>query len=157
MKRSDPAERRRKRLRAVERRVKVAFNSPWLGRPGVCLASCPPLSFLPMEGWAGAAPHSPLIPLSSARLIDSAESTEMGIISVPQTHPHPAETGYCFGAEVEGTNLCVPGASQGWREWPSTQTWQHDKPWGGLVVMGKVAQASGIQGALLVHGMGKCC
>lgn len=100
-----------------------------------------------------AQPHT--APLSSARLLGRAESTEMGIIPIPQPCPHPAVIRYCFGAEVEGTNLCVPGASQGWREQPSPQTRQRDKPWGGGVVMGKVAQVSGIRGVLLVHGMGK--
>lgn len=77
--------------------------------------------------------------------------------SVPQTHPHPAVTGYCSGAEVEGTDLCVPEALQGWREQPSLQIQQHDRPCEGVVVMGKVAQESGIQGALPMQGMGTCC
>lgn len=78
-------------------------------------------------------------------------------VPVPKAHPRPVVIGYCFGAEAEGTNLCVPGASQGWMEWPSLQIRQCDKPWEGIVVTGKVAQASGIQGALLMHSMGKCC
>lgn len=100
MKGSNPAERRRRRQRAAEGRVEAAFNSLWLRRPGVCLPGRPPLRFLPVEGWAGAAPHSPLVPLSSARLLDSAESTEIGFISVPQARPYPVAIAYCFGAEV---------------------------------------------------------
>lgn len=81
----------------------------------------------------------------------------MGILSVPQAHPHPVVIGYCFGAEVEGTDLCVPGASQGWREQLSPQIQQRDRPWEGVVVVGKVAQGSGIQGALPMQGIGNCC
>lgn len=47
----------------------------------------------------------------------------MEMISIPQARPHPVVTGYCFGAEVEGTGLCVLQASQGWSEQPSPQTW----------------------------------
>jgi len=79
------------------------------------------------------------------------------IISVPQARPYSPAAGYCSGAEAEGTNLCVPEASQGWRERLCPQTRQHDKFWEGVVVMEKVAEAGGIQGTLLMRGMGKCC
>lgn len=66
-----------------------------------------------MEGWAGTAPCSPSAPLSSATLLNSAESTEVGITSDPQACPHPVAAGYCFGAEAEGTNLCALGHQRG--------------------------------------------
>lgn len=65
--------------------------------------------------------------------------------------------GYCLGAHTEGTDLRVPKASQGWRALLFRPIQQCNRPFEGVVVMGKVAQASDIQGTLPVRGMGKCC
>lgn len=108
-----------------------------------------------MEEWAGTAPSSPSDPLSSATLLNSAESTEMRITSDPQACPHPVAVGYCFGAEAEGTSLCALGHHSDGGNCHTRR--QSDGPWEGVTVRGKVARASGIQGALPVQGRGKCC